>query len=267
MERRAIGITILLFLQTCTASLIHHCPASSCGSIPNISYPFRLRGDPLHCGHMRYELDCENNATVLTLFSGKYHVHEIDYKRYKIRVSDEGAVEDATCAFMPRYFLYSANFSQTYIGPGTDPLKLDQFQASIAYFNCTDPITDDPRYVAVEEATGGHVYAVVEDWTNQFGVKDIKVGCQLKVATFANWGTVQDHKSNKKLSYADIHNMLSHGFWLSWLYVICEDRCEKGKYCSVVDESAGEVQCDNQLDCRWVYEANRELLAYISWIV
>ncbi|TKY56147.1 Receptor protein kinase [Spatholobus suberectus] len=260
MKRRALAITILLFLQTCAAaSPIHDCPASSCGGIPNISYPFRLRGDPLRCGDKRYELVCENNATVLTLFSGKYHVREIDYRRHKIRVSDAGVVEDAACSFfMPRYFLYSGNFSGIYMGPGPDPLNLDGSQASVAYFSCTDPITDDPRYVAVETTgcgSGGHVYAVVKDSRNDFGVKDIKVGCQLKVATFAHWGTVQDHKSSEKVSYADVHNMLTYGFGLSWLYVVCEDRCGKGKACRVVNESTGEVQCDQQ-DCRYVYEGN-----------
>ncbi|RDX99913.1 Rust resistance kinase Lr10, partial [Mucuna pruriens] len=226
MKRRGIAITILLLLRTCIASFIHHdCPASSCGSIPNISYPFRLRGDPLHCGDKRYELDCENNATVLTLFSGKYHVQEIDYKRYKIRVCDEGVVEDATSAFKPHYFLGSGNFSNVFMGPGMDPLHLDQFQASIAYFNCDGAITDDPRYVSVgptDCASGGHLYAVVRDSRNNFSATDIKVGCQLQRATFANWGKVQDHNPNKNGSYTDIHDMLLHGFGLSWIHIDAE---------------------------------------------
>ncbi|KAK7377486.1 hypothetical protein VNO80_02911 [Phaseolus coccineus] len=194
-------IVILLLLRTCVTALIPNCPASSCGNIPNITYPFRLTTDPSHCGDIRYQLHCQNNATLLTLFSGTYKVQQIDYKRYKIRVSD---AEDGTCS-------------------------------------CSDPITDDPRYVAVEGRGcehRGHVYAVVRDWPNGFGVQDIKVGCQLKVATLA---TARDYK------------MLSQGFELSWLYVICEDRCGKGIECSVVDESTDEVRCDPQ-NCRYIYE-------------
>ncbi|KOM48419.1 hypothetical protein LR48_Vigan07g212300 [Vigna angularis] len=242
-------VVILLLIQTCAAALSSNCPASSCGNIPNISYPFRLGGDPSHCGDTRYQLQCENNATLLTLFSGKYRVQEIDYKRYKIRVSD---AEDGTCSSMPRYFLQSGNFSNDLIGPGRDLLKLEPFfQPSIAYFNCSYPIADDPRYVAVE-ASGcdlrGHVYAFVRDSQNGFGVKDIKVGCQLVVATFAGVG---EHKSNEAISYSEIYKMLSQGFELSWLYLICENRCGKGVDCSV-DESTNEVRC--QQDCRYIYE-------------
>ncbi|XP_027338043.1 uncharacterized protein LOC113851976 [Abrus precatorius] len=260
MKRIAIA-TILIFLETCYALPIHHCHVSSCGNIANISYPFRLKSDPLGCGDKRYELDCENNATVLTLFSGKYNVQQIDYKRYKIRVSDAGVVEDATCSFMPQYFLYSANFTQFIIGPGPDPLKLDQNLVSIAYFNCTNRITDDSRYVEVDTTGcgfGGHMYAVVKDSSNGFGVKDIKVGCEMKVATLANWGTMQHHKTHRNVSLVDIRNVLSRGFGLSWLNVICEDLCGEGKDCRVVNESTGEVQCDALLqDCRYFYTADQ----------
>nr|DAD29542.1 TPA_asm: hypothetical protein HUJ06_031010 [Nelumbo nucifera] len=45
-----------------------YCAPSSCGKITNISYPFRLKGDPrLDCGDRRYELSCEDNRTVLYL--------------------------------------------------------------------------------------------------------------------------------------------------------------------------------------------------------
>ncbi|CAJ1972269.1 unnamed protein product [Sphenostylis stenocarpa] len=252
-------IAILLFLETSATALIPDCPASSCGNIPNIRYPFRLSSDPSHCGDKRYQLYCENNATFLTLFSGKYRVHEIDYNRYKIRVSD---AEDGTCSFMPRYFLYYGNFSNAILGPGTDPLKLDPFsQPSIAYFNCSDPITDDPRYVAVE-GTGcdhrGNVYAVVKDSGNGFGVEDIKVGCELQVATF---GGVGDHRSKKGVSYGEIKNMVWQGFRLSWLYLICEDRCGKGIDCRVVNESTGEVQCD-QYGCSYVYDEPNNRVTY-----
>ncbi|KAK7385014.1 hypothetical protein VNO78_30721 [Psophocarpus tetragonolobus] len=270
MKIAATAITIVLFLQTCAALRVSNCAASSCGNVPNISYPFRLREDPPRCGDKRYEIDCENNATVLTLFSGKYNVHEIDYARFRIRVSDAGVVGNATCFSMPRYFLYSRNFSFAYLGPGPDPLKLDRSvtTSSIAYLNCVDSITDDSRYVpantpccaseAIQRSCSErHVYAVVRDSTHDFSVKDVKVGCELKVATYANSGTVKNN-----VSYGKIHEMLLNGFWLSWLYVVCEDRCGKGMDCSVVDESTGEVRCSEALDmsgCRYVYGGNNQI--------
>lgn len=282
MERRVVSSVsttttiVLLFLQaTCTAFPVRDCPASSCGNILNISHPFRLTDDPPGCGDKRYQLDCENNATILTLFSGKYHVHHIDYKGYKIRVSDVGVMEDATCSFIPRYFFFRLNFSNVFVGPATDPLYLDRFDAPrIAYFNCANPITDDPRYVGVDTTrcgSEGYVYAVLEDSSEgEFSVKDIKVGCQLKVATYVNAELVQQHCRRKRnnLSYDDIHSTLAYGFRLSWLYVICEDQCGKGAYCHVINGSTGEVQCDDhsQQNCRLVWNdyagPNRLIASY-----
>ncbi|KAK7293755.1 hypothetical protein RJT34_16628 [Clitoria ternatea] len=258
MKRRATATILLLLLQTCATLCIQDCPASSCCSTLNISYPFRLSGDPPHCGDKRYELHCENNHTLLTLFSGKFLVQHIDYKRYKIRVSDVGIAENATRSFMPRYFLYSGNFTHFVIGPGPDLFKLDSFEASVAYFNCSDPVNDDSRYTDVDNrycGSRGNVYAVVKDSGNDFGVMDIKVGCKLIGATLANWGRAQ--KGKKIVSYADIHNMVSNGFVISWLRVACEDQCGKRRGCSILDESTGEVQCD-ELGCRYSYQGNTD---------
>ena len=183
---------LLLFPQTCTAK--HHppCPPSSCGKITNITHPFRLKGDPSHCGDRRYELDCENNATVLTLFSGKYHVQDIDYKRYRITLSDAGVVDDANCSFIPRYFLYDGSF-KFIIGPddfGSEPFTLDPFDPiRVAFFNCTNPVTNDAAYVKVDTShcsPVGHVYAVMEPSLYGYKVNNIKVGCTLMVATLAS---------------------------------------------------------------------------------
>ena len=83
-----VGLITLLhvrFLSFCAASENQPCRPSSCGDIQNISNPFRLKGDPLGCGHPdpAYELVCENNSTILY---GKYHVAEINYHNYTIRV-------------------------------------------------------------------------------------------------------------------------------------------------------------------------------------
>ncbi|KAL8550933.1 hypothetical protein ACS0TY_000128 [Phlomoides rotata] len=56
------------------------CSASACDDIRNISFPFRLKNDPRHCGRPEYELSCENNVTtVLYLNFPKYRVKAIDY--------------------------------------------------------------------------------------------------------------------------------------------------------------------------------------------
>uniref|UniRef100_A0A2N9EPT3 Protein kinase domain-containing protein n=1 Tax=Fagus sylvatica TaxID=28930 RepID=A0A2N9EPT3_FAGSY len=63
-------IALVLVHETCSTEDNHHCPPSSCGNIHNISYPFRLRTDPMTCGDLRYHnkvlprsvvfMSCEN---------------------------------------------------------------------------------------------------------------------------------------------------------------------------------------------------------------
>ncbi|KAG5079625.1 hypothetical protein GLYMA_02G100300v4 [Glycine max] len=248
----AIIILVLLFQQTCLAKQHHHHPPcySSCGEIHNITYPFRLKGDPIGCGDQDYELDCVENVTVMTLFSGKFHVQEINYKRYEIRLTDAGVVEDIACS-IPRYFFNLYNF--TYIGglnySAYGPLSFSGYPQYAVFLNCTTPVTDDPRYVAVkvngncDSSSVGHIYAIlVTDDDDRFGftLTDIKVGCRLKVATFANW---KYNNREVNVSYSDINKWLHHGIWMSWFFpVICRDRCGKGVSC-YIDQTTRETRC------------------------
>lgn len=264
-----VAMVVMIFVvlqQTCSAK--HHppCSPSSCGKIHNISHPFRLKGDPRGCGLPRYELDCVNNLTVFTLFSGKYHVQEINYKNYTIRLTDAGVVENPACPF-PRYFLNTRNF--TYQPPpdytttaaltilsDNGRYRFDEY-LSVGLLKCTNPVTDDPRYVKLNTSrcndSKGHIYALVEyDIDYQpLGLKDIKVGCHLKVVTLAaNFFTKTGEDEyvvavdTWNASYADIHKWLNHGFWLSWLQpVICREKCGKHSECSL-NHTTAQVQCD-----------------------
>ena len=241
-----VAIIIVLFRKIHGAKDRPFCVPSSCGKIGNISYPFRLKGDPPGCGLPRYELDCVKNVTVFTLFSGKYHVHNINYQTYSIQLTDAGVEEDTACS-IPRYFISLRNFS--YIrGPSyyaTDPLtfwngnETPDLPSYVAFLNCSDRVSDDPRYVEVNDRvcdSGGHVYAVLSSF-GEFTMMDIKVGCHLKAATFTN----NNHCNN--VSSADIHECLHNGFWLYWVIpVICIDQCGKGVSC-LVNQTTNQIGC------------------------
>ena len=244
-----VAIIIVLFRQIHAAKDRLLCAPSSCGKIGNISYPFRLKGDPDGCGLPRYELDCVKNVTIFTLFSGKYHVHNINYQTYKIQLSDAGLEEDTACS-IPSYFISLSNF--TYIGGiqnyGTDPLTFWNGNVNkssytpppfVAVLNCSDRVSDDPRYVEVNGRlcdSGGHVYAVLSS-SAKFTMMDIKVGCHLKAATFTN----NNHCNN--VSSADIHECLHNGFWLYWVTpVFCIDKCGKGEGC-FINQTTHEMEC------------------------
>ncbi|KAK7266887.1 hypothetical protein RIF29_19547 [Crotalaria pallida] len=258
-------LVLLLFQPTSTVAN-QPCLPSTCGKFHNIiTHPFRLKTDPTHCGDKRYELECHNNATLLlTLFSGKYHVIQIDYKRYKIRLADAGVMEDAhNCtSFIPRYFLYDGSFN-LFVDPRdfeSEPFILDPIDPTrIAYFNCTEPV-NDPKYVKADNANGdhgcghvgGHVYAVMEPTIYEYRVRDIEVGCSLMVATLA--GTRLSEAGNGgNVSYGEIRRVVGEGFELSWLPVVCEERCGRGSDCNVVDEASGEVKCDRRF-CHYAYQ-------------
>ncbi|XP_033511805.1 rust resistance kinase Lr10-like isoform X7 [Nicotiana tomentosiformis] len=92
-------LTILIFLQlsdTPFAEQNQRCAPSSCGHIKNISYPFRLKNDPKHCGDEKYELSCEGNRPIFTIFienwngSLNYYVQAINYDNSTIRLVDPG---------------------------------------------------------------------------------------------------------------------------------------------------------------------------------
>ncbi|RHN77751.1 putative wall-associated receptor kinase, galacturonan-binding domain-containing protein [Medicago truncatula] len=87
----------------------HSCPPSSCGKISNITYPFRLKNDPIHCGNRSYELSCENNVTTINLYSAKYNVKSINYNNFTIRLVDPGIQQD-NCSSFPRNYLSTSDF-------------------------------------------------------------------------------------------------------------------------------------------------------------
>ncbi|XP_059441713.1 uncharacterized protein LOC132174013 [Corylus avellana] len=148
MARENMGLpalivaVVLLLHQSCSTSAKpdHHCPASSCGSIRNISYPFRLTSDPKKCGDQRYALSCENNQTVLYLYHGRYYVRQIDYSNHTIRVVDPGVVKDNHPFILPRYLLDSNNFSSS------DSYYYPTSSTKVVFINCEKPVNSSYHF-------------------------------------------------------------------------------------------------------------------------
>ncbi|ESW13189.1 hypothetical protein PHAVU_008G175100 [Phaseolus vulgaris] len=231
-------VIFLLFVveQVCTTNEQEHamdCPTSSCGKITNISRPFRLKRDPVHCGDSRYELDCENNVAVLNLYSGKYHVEAINYHNFTIRVVDPG-VEEPSCSSLPRYFLSESNFTDAYHGAAMAPYRSTQNQFSdelgnyekslwkhIIYLNCSHPVSEKNKYVntapCVKWQSKGYMYAIGGDIT----AAELEVGCGVKLVSPTSWGGLDANES----SYTDMNTALLYGFEMSWLHFACDYLC------------------------------------------
>ncbi|GMY20151.1 rust resistance kinase Lr10-like isoform X2 [Fagus crenata] len=149
-------IALVLFHESCSSEDNQHCPPSSCGNIHNISYPFRLRTDPITCGDLSYNLSCENNHTVLYLFEGKYDVQTINYNNYTIRIVDSGIQKQN---YTPAYSLnhYNFSFGTDGLGSAYSTIQLKRtvvfrrilgypLTRSVVFMSCENPV-NSPFYL------------------------------------------------------------------------------------------------------------------------
>jgi hypothetical protein len=269
-------IGLLLHHQTCDAisntNNQTYCPPSSCGEITNITHPFRLKGDPTSCGDPRYELSCENNMTVLTLFSGKYYVKSINYENYTIQIVDPG-IKEGDCSSIPSYFLTSFNFTSSYTVNGKvftgDPYQIVSYfeynkYQYIIYLKCSKEVKDDPGYVdtspcIVNSDSKSYVYAFVElnywehpydsdyvedYWESKYlTVERLKDDCQVKLVAISS---SSDFLPNGSISYEQIHGMLVYGFQLSWISGSCIQLCGDNQRC-YFNATTRDVECEKNI--------------------
>jgi len=248
---RERGLIVLL----CLLFQIHGedaCPPSSCGKISNISYPFRLKGDPQGCGLTMYELSCENNITLVSLYSGTFHVQAINYNNFTIRVVDPG-LQQSNCSSLPRYFFSPSNFTHSYLTMIPYPLYIHPKHGSsvwnyperlvdehIVFLNCSHPVTGNPKYVDTRGCLNwkwkGYIYVVAGDLI----AEDFEVGCEVKLVSPTSWRGLDTNT----YSYDMMHTALLYGFELSWIPLACED------HCSDIDcyfsSSSHTLQCYNE---------------------
>ncbi|XP_042978049.1 LEAF RUST 10 DISEASE-RESISTANCE LOCUS RECEPTOR-LIKE PROTEIN KINASE-like 2.1 isoform X2 [Carya illinoinensis] len=253
-------IAVLVFLQFLPpASSLNdthdnYC-APSCGNIPNISYPFRLKGDSPKCGDTRYELSCdENNHTLLSLHGSKYYVSQINYNNYTIRIVDAGIQED-NYSFIPRHFLnyryflkylllYTRDYVEysysTYVQKNSTRQRLrEELSEVVVIVNCEKPIVLDSSFHFVSipkncsNINNGSGFAsnsslsqyskrytyltIISAVYNWFGAMDVEESCTIEQMSLTSWpGQINEYPNIS--SCTDLRNVFSHGFELSWFY-------------------------------------------------
>ncbi|KAE8055684.1 hypothetical protein FH972_012510 [Carpinus fangiana] len=260
-------VVLVLVHEACSANDSHHhsCPPSSCGNIQNISYPFRLEGDPPICGDQRYNLSCQNNQTVLYLYAGKYYVQEINYNAYTIRVVDPGIQKDNI--FIPRYFLNRYNFSSG------DPYTLSypdnlyvrcnsgQYQqigrllddgttmsvTGLVWVKCEKPVISD-MYLDTSTCSSNGVNS---SNSSQFHSKSDRYALYSEdVSDLDDSGdSCQIEQMFPKVSFmvkrircSDVYDKVADGFKLSWVQVLCDNFTEDDS-CHLNNVNF-PVQCD-----------------------
>ena len=265
------ALLLLVILSThhgCSARKNNSYCAPSCGNIHNISYPFRLNTDLESCGHKNYELVCENNVRpTLNLSIVKYYVQAINYGDFTIRIVEAGVQKD-DCFSIPRhsimpYISPSAYYDQLYTYHDQLYMYHDQlynigYQVLITFICCENQILHPPYYfldtssckngssTAYNSSSSssisspscikeGHSYVIIG---NNAHLQDLPDLCRINLIYSVPGFLLPENRTN--MSYIDVHDVLVHGFELSWLSACChsvkENRCN-------LDESTRNNYC------------------------
>ncbi|KAI9074571.1 hypothetical protein K1719_043412 [Acacia pycnantha] len=223
---------IMLFCRTCKALDGHQNCSSLCGD-HNVRSPFRLKDSPEKCGDHRYNLSCEQNQLVMYWESVRYSVLFINYENYTIRVRDSNIVE-LDSSSLPGYSLTYYNFSKW--DPYTSTINARNengvwqwygLNTNMIYVRCEHPV-GSPKFVDTAtcfKTSNGSVisspnsYAYVgSGFVGDVGLED---DCLVEMMYMTSWPALKNNQS--AWSCTDIHNMLLHGFELSWLNSFCQD--------------------------------------------
>ncbi|XP_051122862.1 rust resistance kinase Lr10-like [Andrographis paniculata] len=218
------------------------CPSSSssCGSIRDIRFPFRLRTDPSSCGYNSpyFQLDCLNDRPLLTLNSRRYYyVQEINYDDYSVRLSDPGVFMGPGRTNLSSCPLYSNTYDDW---PATIFANFLDFNVPVAFIHClSPPPVNSKQYVKAPfcgsttrifaNSSEFHSYALV----GRFVVSDLEELCTVDMVTQASIRGPMTMSGDNSSSLARIYDGLAYGFELSWFRVLCDD-CERSNgFCSL----------------------------------
>jgi hypothetical protein len=220
MGLTALIVVVLLLHQTCNTSADQDDCTPSCGSILNISYPFRLTSDPENCGDRRYDLSCENNQTlVLYLYHGRYYVKQINYADQSIRVVDPGiGLNTNEYSFnIPRYLLDVKNFSDG------DPYQISgsyqkfTLTPAVYFVKCEKPVNSE-YHLNISACIEDGVYSSSKRYKYALfqGESAVELGdlCQVEQISLTSYLYYDSDLRN--ISCKDFHNELLRGFELFW---------------------------------------------------
>ncbi|KAL6321773.1 hypothetical protein AAG906_035291 [Vitis piasezkii] len=189
--------------------------------------------DPLGCGHPDppYELVCENNRTI---FYRKYHVAEINYHNYTMRVV-VARLEKSNCFSLP---LYSLTIDRLYRYEYPDELD------TVVLMNCARPIFDHNyipivpcnRTNATFSSSQPYAYALAGDCKQ---VRDLSYSCTIGMTVVT--GNFKAVSEPRNLSCSDLQEKL-----------FCCHECEvKGRWC-ISNFSKNTIQCPDDDERNWL---------------
>ncbi|KAH9792401.1 protein kinase domain-containing protein [Citrus sinensis] len=223
-EEASIFSTFLLFLLMFVFSTgeiearkveVQMC-SSSYGDVKNISYHFRLKGDPAGCGHPELQLPCESNKIILEFNSAKYYVKRISYDKCTISVAEVN-LANGSCSLPYKSFSLSAAYHDLYksFSPRHYILRsfiyyyLDSFTY---YVNCSSNIVDQAfTKVPCLSDNKSNVYVYLGSADTNDAISDLPESC-----VFISKVPVVLNRSVDNPSYEDLRKLLDSGFDFTW---------------------------------------------------
>ncbi|CAI0541177.1 unnamed protein product [Linum tenue] len=236
---------ILLLLQACRATDGQvDCVASSCGIIPIIKSPFRLKSDPESCGHNKYTLSCESNTTVLYLGSARYYVQAIDYNNLTIRLVDDGVIGN-NCSSLPTHPLSESSLT-------SHPYSATHLRKMLLFMIGEESLNEALVLVSCDNAVYSPLYLQTASCIN-IGSKNSSsyalVGNAVVASDLAETCTVvmvamlpKTKKKNYQVTFQEVHQQLEYGFELSWQEYSCP-HCRRPSHCYPL--KFGIFHCNN----------------------
>ncbi|KAJ0037730.1 hypothetical protein Pint_22127 [Pistacia integerrima] len=216
------SLLIFLFIGEIQADKLQAC-SSSCGDLTNISYPFRLKGDPPGCGDRDFQLSCQSNKTILELDSGTYYVTGLYHKERRIRVVDINLANGScnlpnislSTNLLTSDFAYEQNVFSVYS-------EIDEFAT---FLNCSANISDSAyRRLPCFGDQSYNVYVNIGGYPKE--ISDLP---ESSYCSFISMVPIL-HADVIPPTYEVIWKLLKSGFHLRWS-IECRDCIKAGGYC------------------------------------
>ncbi|KAL3819996.1 hypothetical protein ACJIZ3_005901 [Penstemon smallii] len=226
-----LGISriLLILLLFCSVNSIAQintssCPSSSCGNI-SIRYPFGLKSNPISCGHKKpnFVLDCHNNrTTIFTLNSVTYHVLELNYEEFTIRLVTPG-INRKNLSSCPEY---SNAYNDLYSPNREFYRKFFIYTQHVLFIHCVSPVSslvylNAPFCGISSNSSEIHSYVMAG---NNILLYEFEDSCTVDRSYMVS------ERLSDNSSLATIYNALAYGFEVSWLDPLCGE-CERTGYC------------------------------------
>ncbi|XVF43473.1 hypothetical protein PTKIN_Ptkin02bG0042800 [Pterospermum kingtungense] len=238
---------IFLFIIETEARKNPQICSSSCGDIPNISYPFRLKQDPTACGDPDFELSCQNNKTLLNFHGGLYYVKGISYTDHTIHVADVN-LANGSCGLPYR----SLSMEEVQMDGRYPGLVNYNYLYALNYVRCSNNISNmETSRAPCLNRNISHVYVNIS-WYSALSSYDVPKSCKV-IATVPAY---YEQNVQQSPSYEKALKMQESGFQMEWS-VQCRDCRAKGRGCVYKDEDTNIFKCEEEYDydavLRYIY--------------